>query len=122
MHDTMSSFRMLAAGALLSLTLACVRGGASTRTAGDTATTTIDVENQDFNDMTVYVLRNGQRLRLGIAPGNKTTVLTIPRYLVNGTSYLRFEADPLAGNRSPVSEEIDVSSGDQLVMIITPGG
>jgi hypothetical protein len=70
----------------------------------------------------VYVLVNGQRTRLGIAPGNRTTVLTIPRYLIVGNSYLRFVANPIAGNRTPVTEEIDVSPGDQLVMVINPGG
>jgi hypothetical protein len=83
--------------------------------------TTIDVQNQGFNDMTVYVIVGGARTRLGIAPGNKTTTLTIPAYLVSATTYLRFVADPIGGNRTPVTEEIDVSPGDQLVMIINPG-
>jgi hypothetical protein len=83
--------------------------------------TTIDVQNQGFNDMTVYVIVGGARTRLGIAPGNKTTTLTIPAYLVTSTSFLRFVADPIGGNRTPVTEEIDVSPGDQLVMIINPG-
>jgi hypothetical protein len=83
--------------------------------------TTIDVQNQGFSDMTVYVLVNGARTRLGLAPGNKTTVLTIPPYLLNGTTFLRFVADPIGGNRTPVTEEVDVSPGDQLVMLISPG-
>ena len=40
----------------------------------------------------------------------------------NSTSTLRFVCDPIGGNRMPVSEEIDVSPGDQLVMIVNPGG
>ena len=84
-----------------------------------------------FVDSASYLRRNGrvddrvevgQRSRIGIAPGNKITTLTIPGYLIIGTSYLRFIASPLAGNRSPVSEEINVSPGDQLVMIINQGG
>jgi hypothetical protein len=122
MRNIEIAFRRLSAGLALVLSIACASGGPSAKSGGDEANTTIDIQNQDFNDMTIYVLLNGQRTRLGIAPGNKTSVLNIPRYLINGTSYLRFEADPLAGNRSPVSEEIDVSSGDALVMIINPGG
>lgn len=118
----MSSFRTSFLLAITGLALACASGGASAKSNGDASTTTIDIENHDFNDMTVYVLVNGQRTRIGFAPGNRTTVLDIPRYLINGTSYLRFEADALAGTRSPISEEIDVSTGDALVMIINPGG
>lgn len=106
----------------IAASLGCRSGGAPGKTDSGLATTTIDVQNQDFNDMTVYVLVNGQRTRLGIAPGNRTTVLTIPRYLIVGNSYLRFVANPIAGNRTPVTEEIDVSPGDQLVMVINPGG
>lgn len=83
--------------------------------------TTIDVENQGFNDMNVYVVTGGARIRLGMAPGNRTTTLTIPAYLVSTTTYLRFVADPIGGDRTPVTEEIDVSPGDELVMIINPG-
>ena len=123
MKVTMSSLHKIGLCLLLAVAspVGCRTGGAPARSDDGPATTTIDIQNQDFNDMTVYVLVNGQRTRLGIAPGNRTTVLTIPRYLVQGTSYLRFVCDPIGGNRTPVSEEIDVSSGDHLVMIISPG-
>lgn len=102
--------------------LAC-RTGRVARAGDDSAVkTTIDVQNQGFDDMTVYALREGARTRLGIAPGNKTTVLTIPPALLSGTTFLRFVADPIGGNRTPVTEEVDVSPGDQLVLIINPGG
>lgn len=101
--------------------LACSTGRAA-RADDEPVRTTIEVQNQGFNDMTVYALREGARTRLGIAPGNATTVLTIPPSLLSGTTFLRFVADPIGGNRTPVTEEVDVSPGDQLVMIINPGG
>lgn len=124
MFQTMSSLRHVVACSALALVAAasCRSGGAAAANAGDTVTTTIDIQNNDFYDMTVYAVQSGQRVRLGIAPGNKTTVLTIPRYLINGTTYLRFVADPIGGRRLPVTEEIDVSAGDHLVMIIIAGG
>lgn len=123
MHYITRSSLRIAVGLLLALgsTLGCRSGGASALRENEPKTT-IDIQNNDFNDMTIYVLNNGQRSRLGIAPGNKTTTLTIPGYLITGTPYLRILANPLAGNRSPVSEEISVSPGDQLVMIINQGG
>ncbi len=124
MHYVMSSSLRIIIGLLLAIAsaTACRSGGAPSASDSERTPTTIDIQNNDFNDMTIYAVTNGQRVRLGIAPGNKTTVLTIPRYILNGTTYLRFLANPLAGNRSPVSEEIDVSTGDQLVMIINSGG
>ena len=116
-----------AAARCLVLALAVASLGCRSRHAARNANdgpvrTTIDVQNEDFNDMTVYVLVNGSRTRLGIANGNKTTGLTIPEYLLSGTTFLRFVASPIGGNRTPVSEEVDVSPGDQLVMVIRPGG
>jgi hypothetical protein len=48
--------------------------------------TTLEVENRSFNDMTVYVLRGSQRLRLGNATGNGTTTFTIPPHLIFGAT------------------------------------
>jgi hypothetical protein len=104
------------------VTVACSTGRVPSGEDDSPKRTTIEIQNQEFNDMTVYVLVNSQRTRLGIAPGNKTTVLTIPAYLILGTSVMRFVCEPLAGNTTPVTEQIDVSPGDQLVMIVNPGG
>ena len=99
--------------------LGCSTGHARNQDEGPVRTT-IEVQNEDFNDMTVYALVNTSRTRLGIAPGNKTTVLTIPAYLLNGVTFMRFVANPIGGNRTPVSEEVDVNPGDQLGMVIRP--
>jgi hypothetical protein len=108
--------------ALAVASLGCRSGRGARNASEGPLRTTIDVQNEDFNDMTVYVVASGARTRLGIAPGNKTTVLTIPAYLLNGVPLMRFVADPIGGTRTPVSEEVDVNPGDQLVMIIQPGG
>ncbi len=124
MHDTMTSLRRIGMCVLLAVasTIGCRTSRAAANAESGPVTTTINVQNNDFNDMTVYVVVNGQRTRLGIAPGLKTTVLTIPRYLVFSGSTLRFVGDPIGGHRTPVSEEINVSPGDQLVMVINPAG
>ena len=83
--------------------------------------TVVRVENQAFNDATIYVVRSGsQRIRLGLASGNRTTVLTIPEYLVRFATPLRFLADPIGGNRGPVSSEITVNPGDEVVLQVPP--
>ena len=83
---------------------------------------TLEVENQNFLDMTVYVLERGARQRLGEARGNSTTSLTIPERLIRGgASPLRFLADPIGGEGLPVTEEIVVEPGDTVTLVIPPG-
>lgn len=86
-----------------------------------TERTVVRVENLSFNDATVYVVRSGaQRIRLGLAGGNRTTVLTIPESLVRFPTPLRFLADPIGSNRAPIGNEITVSPGDEVVLQIPP--
>jgi predicted small lipoprotein YifL len=80
--------------------------------------TTVRVQNQNFLDMTIYVLRNSQRVRLGTVGGVSTQVLTIPSNLIFGATPLRFQADPVGATRTPTSFEITVSPGDQVQLII----
>jgi hypothetical protein len=83
---------------------------------------TIQVINQGFPDMTIYVLSSGgQRLRLGLSNGNSTATFVIPRAMVNGgATPLRFIADPIGGSRASVGEQITVSPGDQVQLTIPP--
>ena len=80
--------------------------------------TVLKVDNQAFLDMTIYVLNGAQRIRLGIAGGKTVTSLTIPAYLIHGVAPLRFLADPIGGNRVPVSDEIAVQPGDEVTLTI----
>jgi hypothetical protein len=82
--------------------------------------TRLRVENQAFLDMTIYVYRSSQRIRLGVAGGNSTTRLTIPANLIFGATPLRFQADPIGGNRASISQEITVSAGDEVTLTIPP--
>jgi hypothetical protein len=80
----------------------------------------LQVENRGFTDMVVYAVSGAQRVRLGIATGNSTKSFTIPRYLIRGAGPLRFLADPIGGNRTPVSEEMAVQAGDIVTLTIPP--
>jgi hypothetical protein len=85
------------------------------------AKTTVSVENREFADMSIYVLRDGQKLRLGIAPGHGTTVLRIPDYLVKAGNELQFLCDPIGAAREEVSDRMAVLPGDLLVLTINMG-
>jgi hypothetical protein len=80
----------------------------------------LQVENLGFADMVVYAVSGTQRVRLGLANGNTTKSFTIPATLIQGSSTLRFLADPIGGNRSPISEEMVVHPGDIVTLTIPP--
>jgi len=82
--------------------------------------TTLLVDNQSFLDANIYVLRGGQRVRLGMARGNGRTRLTIPANLIFGATTMQFLADPVGSNRTPVSSEIRVDAGDEVRLTIPP--
>ena len=80
----------------------------------------VEVQNQAFLDMTIYVIRSGQRVRLGQVTGNSTATFELPRTMVNPGLPIRFLADPIGGSRTPFSQEIGVSPGDTVVLRIPP--
>lgn len=116
MSLTMRSFVMLAGVAVAA---ACSRNRPDVAVDPDAATVLV-VENQAFPDMTIYVLEGARRVRLGMVTGNSTVRFTLPRYLVRTIVPLRFQADPIGSSRAPVSDEITVVPGDEVVLRIPP--
>jgi hypothetical protein len=76
------------------------------------------VDNQSTLQVTVYVLRDAQRQRLGIANALTTTRLRIPDSLVFGLTSLRFEVDPLGSRQTPISTPITVAPGEEVRLVI----
>jgi hypothetical protein len=100
--------------------IACSSLGRGSGNTAQNQPTVVQVDNQGFLDMDVYVVRSGQRIRLGTATGNSKTNLTIPASLISGLTPLRFVADPIGGRRASVSQEITVAPGDTVVLTIPP--
>lgn len=105
----------------IALAGACSSNAKSDEAVEPVPATRLRVQNQAFLDMTIYVYRSSQRIRLGTANGNSTTRLTIPRNLIFGATPLRFQADPIGSNRASISQEITVSPGDEVTLLIPPG-
>lgn len=107
--------------AILVVTMA----GCSTRQARSRPTepaTYLEVDNQHRLDMTIYVVRSaGNRERLGTSIAHTVQRFRIPDRLMFGLTPLRFQADPIGGNASPVTQEITVEPGDTVVLRIPPG-
>ena len=105
--------------ALLAFLVVAACGPARRQAQGpEPAQTTVRVENRNFLDMNVFVLRSGQRVRLGMVPGTSTRVLVIPQSLIFGSTSLRFLADPSGSRQTPISDDIMVRAGDQVTMVI----
>jgi hypothetical protein len=66
-------------------------------------------------------VRSTQRIRLGTVTGNSKRSFLLPANLIFGATPLRFLADPIGGRRTPVSDEITVSPGDNVRLVIPPG-
>lgn len=114
-----STLRSLSLGVAILAAAACSRNQPYVEVDPDTPTVLV-VENQAFPDMTIYVLEGSRRVRLGTVIGNTTTRFTLPRYLVRSLTPLRFQADPIGSSRAPVSDELTVSPGDEVVLRIPP--
>ncbi|HSR14959.1 MAG TPA: hypothetical protein VLL51_04365 [Gemmatimonadales bacterium] len=110
---------------LLALILIATLAGGCSRTPPATVDPTepsyLEVQNQSFYDMTVYVYRGGARIRLGTVSGNSTQVFEIPRSIASPGIPVRFMADPIGGRRTPYTEEITILPGDTIVMRIPSG-
>ncbi len=103
----------------LALASACMRNMPE-ETAEPVPPTYVRVENRAFLDMNVYLYRSAQRMRLGTTNGNSTARYIIPASMMFGPTPLRFQADPIGGNRQPISQEITVAPGDEVVLVIPP--
>jgi len=82
--------------------------------------TTLRVRNQNFLDMDVFVLRYGQRIRLGMVTGLSTQLFTLRDDIVRSSPELRFELHPIGGRGNPRTETISVQPGDELELTIPP--
>jgi hypothetical protein len=105
--------------AFLAVVTACSRTPG--RAPAPDAPASVRVENRSFVDYNVYVVRTGQRFRLGFVNALGTQTFVIPRALMAGPTSLRFTADPVGANAQSVSDEIMVQPGDEVELLIPQG-
>lgn len=106
----MKSRSLLALAALLALS-ACASGGGRGTTPESDSQIRIEVMNNNFADVTVWlVVRGSQRDRLGTVTGKSNETFTVPWTF---SEPLRLELDLLAGPRCR-TREIMADPGDVL--------
>ncbi|HJU64117.1 MAG TPA: hypothetical protein VJ596_00510 [Gemmatimonadaceae bacterium] len=117
----MRAFVVGLALALTTISLPACSGGGQQQpgqTPAPQADAHVRVENRNFLDHNVYVIRGSQRIRLGTVTGNSTATFRIPPTMIHGASTLSFQADPIGGSRAPISNEISVLPGDTVTLVI----
>jgi hypothetical protein len=80
----------------------------------------VAVNNQNFLDMDVFIVRGTQRIRLGMVPGLSSRVLMVRPELIGYSQEVRFEVHPIGGRGDPVTETISVHPGDVVHLTIPP--
>jgi hypothetical protein len=108
---------LIVAGTVLAS--ACSSSGRGVR-PGSEAVTTLEVDNQNFTDMTIFLVNGGQRIRLGRATGKAKTEMRIPRNVLTFPRELQFLAEPAGGQGGSSTSRIWVNPGDTVLLIVTP--
>lgn len=119
----MSRFLMKATAlALLGAAVLACGGGRSSRPGSQPAErTALEVDNQSFNDLNIYIVNASQRIRLGRATAHMKSLFTIPYTIVGGARELQFLAEPITRRDGAVSNRIWVEPGDTVRLFIPPG-
>ena len=104
---------------LLALALAACHGRAAAP-LNPQAEVAVNVDNQNFADMNVFLIRGGQRIRLGTVPGLSTRILMVRPELIGYGTEVQFEVHPIGGRGNPITETISVRPGDVITLRIPP--
>ena len=69
------------------------------------------VDNGSSLDMDVFLVRSGQRIRIGLAPASQTTTFAINRGHMAGAGTVHFLAVPVRGGQAYEGEPVNVRQG-----------
>ncbi len=109
----------LAAALLVGALPACHHAAVRDTEAPTPARTMLRVVNRNFYDFTIYLVRFGDRVRIGLATGNKTSLFEFPSQFVQ-TGAVQFEARPVGGTGRAYTEQLSVLPGDVVTVEIQP--
>ena len=110
--------RIIALMLTLALPAACSSAPEPETSAGPVnARTIVQIENRNFYDMQIYAVRFGERQRLGLATGNRTSTFELPAHWTTGAS-VRFVASPVGSDQVAWSQDYSVKPGDVVKLEI----
>ena len=74
----------------------------------------VQIDNQNINDMTIYLVRTGSRFLVGQAGGLSKTTLTIPEGITPPDLQVRLIAEPIGGSRPIRTPVLIVPRGQRV--------
>jgi hypothetical protein len=74
----------------------------------------VQIDNQNINDMSIYLLRSGSRFLVGQAGGLSKTTLTIPEGVTPTDLRVRLIAEPIGGSRRIATPVLIVPPGQRI--------
>lgn len=96
-------------------------GGASNAAEPGAPVTLLRVQNDNWQDMTVYVVRGTSRFRLGTVTGLTRETFEVPRTLLSDAPELQLMADPIGARHGEAytTEPIPFAKGSTVVWTLT---
>ena len=82
--------------------------------ARDSTGLQVQIDNQNINDMSIYLLRSGSRFLVGQAGGLSKTTLTIPEGITPTDLRVRLIAEPIGGSRPIATPVLMVPPGQRI--------
>ena len=117
----MNQLARLAATAAVALTLTACAGGKTVRNGPlppEGKVSNVEVRNNNWSDMNVYVERNGMRQRLGTVTSMASRRFQIPRAFLTSTGAVRLVADPIGSQDRHVTPPVQVWPGQTVAFTI----
>jgi hypothetical protein len=84
------------------------------RAGGGDEAIRVEVRNDNFLDVTVYVMPDGVSYRIGDVTGSSSATLDVPPRLIFAATSVRLLVNPIGSRQAYLSEEILVSPGDLI--------
>ncbi len=79
----------------------------------------VEIENQSWNTVHVYVLAGGQYQSLGQISSQNSSRYEVPRGMMGGRKEIRLAADPIGSREGFISDRILVEPGDVVSWTLT---
>jgi hypothetical protein len=74
----------------------------------------LEVINHNWLDVIIYIVRDGERVRLGIATASSQASFTLPARLIGQSGEIRLFGHPIGGSAGAVTETVTVQPGQWI--------
>jgi|SRR5918995_5473899 hypothetical protein len=81
----------------------------------------LQVINRNWLDVTIYVIHDGQRTRLGVAGGSDQTAMVLPSRLLGVGRELQLYGDPIGSSERAVTDVLVIQPGQFIQWLLEPG-